>query len=275
MTNHCAHRQRWITGLAAVPFLIWLIATDHPLAFVGLIAAVTLAALWEFYRIVFYDQSSEAHRWLAAMGYAAALAMIWAARHMALDLAVIVLSLNLLGAGVIWVLRYREDQALIAPIALQVLGLIYIPLSLSFLILMHLTLSGVFWVFFLVIVIFCGDTGAYYVGRRWGRHKLCPAVSPGKTVEGALGGIAANLTAGLTLKVMFASQWSWSRTALMIICLGLAGQLGDLFESALKRRAGIKDSSALLPGHGGILDRIDALLFAIPVAYGFAVGIGL
>jgi len=201
--------------------------------------------------------------------------MIWAARLMALDLAVIVLSLNLFGAGVLWIVRYRLDQSLIAPIAFHMLGLIYIPLALSFLVLMHLTASGVFWVFFLVIVIFCGDTGAYYVGRRWGRRKLCPAVSPGKTVEGALGGIAANLTAGLTMKAMFASQWSWSRTALMIICIGIAGQLGDLFESAIKRRAGVKDSSALLPGHGGILDRIDALLFAIPVAYGFAVGIGL
>jgi phosphatidate cytidylyltransferase len=94
-------------------------------------------------------------------------------------------------------------------------------------------------------------------------------VSPGKTIEGSIGGLAGNLVAGAIGKYFFLSAMPWGLCLLFFIVVGVAGQVGDLFESELKRSSGIKDSGAILPGHGGILDRIDALLFASPVAYIF------
>jgi phosphatidate cytidylyltransferase len=102
-----------------------------------------------------------------------------------------------------------------------------------------------------------------------GRHKLSPAISPGKTIEGAIGGLAANLAIGAIGKAFFLPNLPWSLSILFFLAVGIAGQIGDLFESEMKRSSNIKDSSNILPGHGGILDRIDALLFASPVAYVF------
>ena len=123
------------------------------------------------------------------------------------------------------------------------------------------------WIFVLLAVVFAGDTSAYYVGSYLGRHKLAPAISPGKTVEGALGGLGANLLVGAIAKFLFLPPGDWLLSCIGFALFGAAGQAGDLFESELKRIAKIKDSSAILPGHVGILDRIDALLFSAPVAY--------
>jgi phosphatidate cytidylyltransferase len=127
------------------------------------------------------------------------------------------------------------------------------------------------WIFFLLAIIFVGDISAYYVGSYLGRRKLSPAISPGKTVEGAIGGIAGNLLAGIIGKYFFLPSLPWGPAIIFFIAAGLAGQVGDLFESEMKRSSNIKDSGGLLPGHGGFLDRVDALLFASPVAYIFKV----
>jgi phosphatidate cytidylyltransferase len=127
----------------------------------------------------------------------------------------------------------------------------------------------VLWIFLLLILVFLGDTGAYYVGSYFGQHKLCPAVSPNKTIEGSVGGLAASLGAGALFKHFFLPLLPWGLSLLFFFSIGIAGQVGDLFESQLKRVYKIKDSGTLLPGHGGVLDRIDALLFAAPVAYFF------
>jgi phosphatidate cytidylyltransferase len=152
-------------------------------------------------------------------------------------------------------------------VAFQTLGTIYIPLSISYLVFIRRESLGPEWVLFVVCVIFAGDTAAYYTGTYWGKHKLCPAVSPGKTVEGAFGGLAANICIGLLFQIYFLPAFPLSAILIFCLVIGIAGQVGDLFESVLKRSAGVKDSGGLLPGHGGILDRIDALLFALPVAY--------
>jgi len=116
--------------------------------------------------------------------------------------------------------------------------------------------------------IFAGDAAAYYGGRAFGRHKLAPTISPNKTVEGSIIGLAGSVLAGIGLG---SSLPGFSITFLALACFaaGIAGQLGDLAESALKRSAGVKDSSSLLPGHGGMLDRLDSLMFAAPVFFWF------
>lgn len=133
-------------------------------------------------------------------------------------------------------------------------------------------LAGTILVMFPVAVTWATDTGAYAFGRMLGKHKLIPAVSPAKTIEGAIGGLLVAIV-GAWLYSHFLlrpfAQLGLSPTGLVIfgISIGIVGQLGDLAESLLKRDAGVKDSSKLLPGHGGILDRFDSLLFVLPVAY--------
>jgi phosphatidate cytidylyltransferase len=147
--------------------------------------------------------------------------------------------------------------------AFAIMGLLYCAFLLGFLLLMPrkmiLVLLGILWV---------GDAAAYYGGRAFGRHLLAPQISPKKTVEGAFAGLIGSIIAGVTIGVWLAEQ----RSGLMLIAsigTACAGQVGDLVESALKRSAGVKDSSEILPGHGGLLDRLDGLLFAAPVYYWF------
>jgi phosphatidate cytidylyltransferase len=151
----------------------------------------------------------------------------------------------------------------------QIMGLVYVPFLLGHLILIRDWYQGVTWTFFLLAVIFAGDTAAYYTGKAFGRHKLAPGISPGKTVEGALGGLAANLAIGALFKKCCFTEFGWGYWIALIMVMGILGQAGDLFESRLKRSVHKKDSGRIFPGHGGILDRIDALLFAAPTLYYF------
>jgi phosphatidate cytidylyltransferase len=129
--------------------------------------------------------------------------------------------------------------------------------------------DGSRWIFFLLLVVWFGDTAAYYVGRALGRRPLAPLVSPKKTVEGALGGFLGNALAAMLAKQLFMPEAPLSQLLPLSTVLGVVSQIGDLSESALKRGAGVKDSSNLLPGHGGMLDRIDGVLFASPVMFGY------
>jgi phosphatidate cytidylyltransferase len=118
---------------------------------------------------------------------------------------------------------------------------------------------------------YAGDTGAYYVGRGLGRHKLAALISPQKTVEGSLGGLAANVLVAWGFQEIFFSQYTRLPILLLGLTIGVVSQVGDLLESILKRIARVKDSSSILPGHGGFLDRVDSLLLPTPVVYFFMV----
>ena len=127
------------------------------------------------------------------------------------------------------------------------------------------------WLIFALLTTFATDSGAYFVGRLTGRHKMAPNLSPGKTWEGAAGGLAAALIAALLLSLLPPQYLNlgldWWLPALIGMAVGIAAQGGDLLESALKRWAGVKDAGALFPGHGGMLDRLDSLLLTIPLVY--------
>jgi len=130
---------------------------------------------------------------------------------------------------------------------------------------------GFFLIFFTVACTFLNDTGAYFTGLKLGRHKLAPSVSPGKTVEGTIGGIVACILTGLIVNYGFGSPLNSDWTILFSLVIAFAAIFGDLTESAIKRGAGMKDSGAIVPGHGGVLDRFDSLIFVFPVSYYFII----
>ena len=117
------------------------------------------------------------------------------------------------------------------------------------------------------IFIWVNDTGAYLVGSRWGKRRLAPSISPKKSVEGSIGGLLLVLLSAVVLRLLLFPELSWLSILLIAAVVAIFGTIGDLFESSLKRQAGVKDSGKLIPGHGGILDRIDSLLLAVPAVY--------
>ena len=263
------HLKRWITGLIVLPFVIFIIYRGGIIFFL-LIAVGNILALWEYFRIVLKEQKKIISAFpLTAM--IAGLVMIWTVHTGKGELAIGVLAVNLMVAALIAITRFGVEPAALETLKKQILGVIYIPLFLSCLILIRNSDNGMYWIFLLLSIVFAGDTGAFYVGTFLGRRKLAPAVSPGKTIEGSIGGLATGVAVGSLAKAIFLPDLPWPTSTLLCLVTGIAAQIGDLFESALKRASNVKDSGNLLPGHGGILDRIDALLFAGPVVYLFIV----
>jgi phosphatidate cytidylyltransferase len=261
-------RTRWITGLAALPFLLVPIFVGG-MAFYGLVAVAAVLALAEYFRIVFGATGGALRGPFPITAYIAAPVILGAAHAGSSPLILAGLAANLLAVTLVSLVRFRPDGSALRPVFTQVLGIVYVVLPLAMLTLLRGAANGAFWILLTLAVVFVGDTSAYHVGSRFGRHKLCPSVSPGKTVEGAAGGLMGNLAAGSLVKLLFLPALPWAGSLIFFAAAGIAGQIGDLFESQLKRWGGVKDSGTLLPGHGGILDRIDALLFAAPVAYLF------
>jgi len=133
------------------------------------------------------------------------------------------------------------------------------------------TPSGKLWIFFILVLAFCGDIAAYYVGRAFGKRRLLPQVSPGKTVEGTIGLVVGSMAGCALFTYLFLPSVPVAHAVILGLVGSVIGQLGDLSESALKRSAGVKDSGTLLPGHGGILDRLDCLMFITPFVYYYRV----
>src|SRR5215471_7985079 len=210
-----------------------------------------------------------------------------------LHLAVLLLMPLIFGIPVV----FRRDMRMaLAASAASAFGVTYIAMSLMLLISMRWTWESGVLTIFVLLSVWAGDIAAYYVGRSLGRHKLAPVVSPNKTWEGAIASIVVSVAVALLVFHFHEPIQGWlkpppfsfytplsgappSRSVIYLVILGVvtnvAAQFGDLFESALKRGAQVKDSGSLLPGHGGMLDRVDALLFAIPAAWYYALITGL
>ena len=263
------HLKRWITALVIIPFLILLISLGGTLWIAVVINVICIMALWEYFRIVINKDQKVTATNFQILALFSGSAVIWAAYFHSTNLVLDIIVLNVVISTLFSLPKFKSDSSVWEIVFKQIVGIIYIPLFLSYIVLIRSGYNGVIWVFLVLIVVFLGDTGAYYLGSHFGKHKLCSAVSPNKTVEGALGGLAASLGSGALIKFLFLPLLPWGLSLLSFICIGIAGQVGDLFESQIKRVAGIKDSGTILPGHGGVLDRIDALLFAAPVAYIF------
>jgi phosphatidate cytidylyltransferase len=164
----------------------------------------------------------------------------------------------------------KEIRQAAGDVALVLMGFLYVPLLLAHLIMIRMLPHGVSWLLLVMVLVMSGDSAAFYVGSSFGKNKLYPAVSPKKSVQGALGGLAGSLIGVFISKALFFPTLTLVDCVATSLLLGVIGQLGDLFESLLKRSCGVKDSGAIFPGHGGILDRLDSILFAAPVAFYYA-----
>ena len=262
------HLKRWITGLTALPFLIYLVYKGG-VPFTLLVTVGGLLSLWEYFRIVFSSADRAKFNIFAVWGFIMGGGIIWAAHLKGLEMVLVLVGFDFLFSALFSLFKYKVEPRVMESIRKQIQGIIYIPVLISFLIIIRDSPEGMTWIFVLLSIVFAGDITALYAGTWLGRHKLCPAVSPGKTIEGSVGGILANVLVGGIGKYFFLPHLSWGLSIPFFIAIGVAGQVGDLYESELKRSSNVKDSGGLLPGHGGFLDRIDALLFAAPVAYVF------
>ncbi|MEP7150118.1 MAG: phosphatidate cytidylyltransferase [Nitrospira sp.] len=253
--------------LAAVVFLPLFYVLVHdlgPVAFFGLVAVAGMLAVGEFYWL---HVGQAPWPWWSWTGVAATACLLssaqWPAllpdRAVLLSTVVIALCIPLVSAKLL-------RDALMDGLVL-VMGVLYIGVTLSYLLLIRGLPDGALLIFLLFLVTWAGDTGAYIVGKSLGRHALAPVISPKKTYEGLAGGLALACVMALVARGWFLPSFSLMDCLALAVILTVVGLVGDLAESAIKRSAGFKDSGALIPGHGGMLDRLDSLLFTGPAFY--------
>ncbi len=254
---------REITALVAAPAIIWVIGWGHEYVFDATIAIVAVLAMYEFLdlgRHKGYDMP---------IPLCIVIMLIIMAAFILEGLSVefgMFAALLLIPASYVFGKRPLEDSLPSSAIAL--LGTTYVGLlSGSLIRLRHDFPEGSKLVYFLLLVVWLGDSGAYYVGKTFGKHKLSPRISPKKTVEGLFGGVAASIITAVTIHFTFFPEFPLLHAIIAGVILSFAGVVGDLAESMWKRSASVKDSGTLIPGHGGFLDRFDSILFTAPILY--------
>jgi phosphatidate cytidylyltransferase len=266
--------KRVLTALILIPIvlLIVFLGPKQHWLFSFTVAAVAALAGWEYLGLT-------RQRGAQPPGIAVVLALLalFAANFEWPDWTTVAFGILCLALLVLCTFRRPVEQVMTDATA-SIFCMFYIGFTLLTLINLHEQPNGPSLVVFLLCVVWAGDTIALYTGRAWGRHKLAPGISPGKSWVGAIGSVAGSLiAAGILLALATQLQardlavlsypdepWYW---LVLAVVVNIAAQVGDLTESALKRSAGVKDSGSLLPGHGGMLDRIDALLLAAPVLW--------
>ncbi|MGQ9919737.1 MAG: phosphatidate cytidylyltransferase [Desulfobacca sp.] len=258
-----SHLQRWLTSLVVLPILLYILLKGAVFSFMLLLTVVSTAAHWEFLALSGLGRTTGEK----VLGLAAGVLLLLSFSTGRAQAPGFFLLLGMLAYFTFYLWWYEQYPQLWPELALACLGLFYVPFLLGHFLWLWQTPQGHFWVLWLLLVIFAGDTGAFYSGRCLGRTKLYPQVSPGKTVAGAVGGVLASLGMGAAAGLWLPLQTGLPQLLALALLATMVGQMGDLFESMLKRRAQVKDTSSLLPGHGGVLDRLDSLNFTVAVLF--------
>jgi len=260
------HAQRWLTGvLLGLPVLA-VIAAGPRWSWCLLLITTATVALWEIHGLLFPEPLPL--RW-QALSFSTALLMPLAAFSGGITGLSFILFCAVFGAFFLMMLCSPRDPDEISRIARLSLAWFYVPYLLSYVLIIGSAPDGRSWIVFVLAVIITGDAGAYHTGVRFGRHKLFEQVSPKKTIEGAVGGLLASIVTGMAAGTILFGDLSPGWILAFGFSIAIAGQIGDLVESMIKRNCGKKDSSGLLPGHGGLLDRLDSLLFSFPLMWFF------
>jgi len=257
------HGKRVISGVVFIPLFVWLVQKGPFVLFWLLIAAASCIGLCELYNVL-EKAGIETFRTLGiSIGAVFSLLFVHDVSHP---------TLVFFGSACFFVFLYSiffcEDLSCgIRRISGTCFGM-YIPILMYHILLIWKLPHGRSLILALMITIWMGDTCAYYVGKNFGKHKLAPVISPNKTVEGLLGAFLGNFLGAVFLKFfILPARFSFPHFVAIALLVGCVGQLGDLFESLLKRGAGVKDSGNVIPGHGGMLDRLDSLIFTAPLFF--------
>jgi phosphatidate cytidylyltransferase len=263
-------KKRLITALWAAPIVAAAIWFDQPLPWLTILVALAgLAAVFEFYKLG-EKIKLEPITWFG---------LLWTLLFIIspqLDNEYLTPPVFLASAVVvslIWIIARRRREGAFLDLAWTLGGILYVGFLLSYYVSLRGLEDGRNWVFLAIAVTAASDTAAYLLGSLLGKHKLAPTISPGKTWEGTVAGFIGAIIAALffTLPTPFQLPVSWGQAILLGFLVSLFGQLGDLAESLLKRSTGVKDSGKLLAGHGGLLDRMDSIVFAGVVVYYYVV----
>lgn len=249
-------KPRLITASVAIPLLILMVAWGPAWLFTVVVLLITFGALREYFLMAFPRRFRE-----QAVGILFGISLsLWIvyAEGSGPEIGV---SLLLMAVFSTYLSLSGGLEERLVRLAWTLLGIMYLGYLLPQWVLLFRLAEGRRWVFFVLLVIMTGDTVAYFTGSALGKRKLAPQISPGKTVEGAAGYVLGSIVAGLVGASMVVSELGWAEAIVLSAVLSVLGQLGDLFESWIKRVFAVKDSSGLLPGHGGLLDRLDSLIF--------------
>ena len=262
-------RTRLATAAVAIPAL-WVLVYGAPTwLFAGFIVLVTAIGLFEYFAMAFPEHPPEraagvACGLLVAMGIATRDPVLWGAA----------VAITLLVGFTFPLVRHQDLTSAVQRVGLLILGVLYLGYFMPHVTLLRALPDGWRWLLFTIAAVFGSDTGGYFGGRAFGAHKLLPAVSPSKTVEGAVGAIGGAVLAGLLMQVLVHRELGIGEVIALATVMSVLAQYGDLAESALKRAFGAKDSGWIIPGHGGILDRLDSLLFPFVFAYYYVTVVG-
>lgn len=260
-----AKKIYWGIGLAVLVILFVFFA---PLwAFKTLIVLVSGACLMEFMNIALPKHPSSAPKLGVFLGVLFSVMILFVRDP---ELWTTGLAAILFITFAYYLFTRHELTLVLSQISLTIFGCVYVACLFSYAGLLRGLDQGVFWIFILAGCTFSADTSAYFVGHWIGKHKLAPRVSPGKTIEGLVGGIVGSIAAAFICKLIFWHAFLNRDVIILGALIGLIGPLGDLSESLIKRGVGVKDSGNLIPGHGGLLDRLDAVFFTAPLVYYYA-----
>jgi phosphatidate cytidylyltransferase len=259
--------KRLLTALIVVPPFLLLIRFGPPYALVILVSVSAILGLYEFYQMTLPEEG--AGRKIGGIAFGAVLCGLfqWA------SYGTIILFLGVIILALFFAYAFLSEELPLLPsrIGITFLGIIYVPFLLSHITLINKLPQGVFWVLLLVATVWIGDTFALAIGSWIGRHKLSPLISPHKTIEGFFACFVGAILTVFACKSLFLPTLTIPDALMVATGIALFGQLGDLSESMIKRGAKVKDSGTLIPGHGGMLDRLDSFLFAAPFLYYFLV----
>jgi len=254
--------KRFISGFVAIPLVLGIVLYGHPWLFFILIVSITLVATYEYFSIIVNTGVSGFPIEGLALSFILLIAYSFAPHFLPL----LILSIPLVLFPV-WFFRERNVRVAIDSIAYTLFGIFYTAgLGGHFLLIANFQ-GGREMVIFILLFIWAGDIMAYYCGQKFGDRKLIEVVSPNKTIVGAVANIIGTLIAALLASKLFFNEIPLIHCLIVAFFCGIIGQFGDLAESLIKRNCQVKDSGTLIPGHGGVLDRIDSLLFAGPAFY--------
>ena len=261
------HLKRIIAALVLTPLFLILIIKGSYVHYSMLVVVLASLGLWEYFNLI----GDRVDRRLRNIGILWGVLLAGGFHVGSSQVIIAMLALGFISVCLVRLSKVGDLGTVFQEIGYTFLGPLYVGLLLGHLSLIRATVEGREWTLLLFFTIWMGDIAAFYTGLSIGKHKLYPEISPNKTIEGAIGGTLGCFMVVAAAKVFYMNQLSVMDVLIISVGIAVMGQLGDLCESMFKRAAGVKDSGNIIPGHGGVLDRFDSVLFAAPFLYYYLV----